>query len=743
MGEIKLEPDWDYQPKLNQKNGHHVTRDDEHAVLMDFFTRRDEGSMLVYGNRGVGKTSSIIAAINEAKRNKKSLIPVVIKATTLDFAPNKDGAQILLRGLIRFLYKTAANDHSISDILKEKTMKMYHDSLATEAHDESDSIKININEKSFVSKFNPVFLVFIISCAALALGAIPDFTYHIAFGAAISYIFGMIFRKKITSRHSSRAYYKHSHDFSDLLHEFEDLMIEYSNSKGTKHKVLFILDEFDKIDNFENYIASLKMLINQGSTLFIFVTDPDNVENFFKRQAKNYTLFSQILFLKRPLFKEMEKYIDDIVCQSPSKNGIEYKNFRNYLCYKSRTDFFELQRIIRDHIKKESSESYPTINTTMEDYQLTKANLQKSIGWIYERKKRNAQSEQQINDKMIDALYETIEKMEEHKSERVSIQNKTIIFSSGEKISSYSEHQMLAVSDLFSLLQKQGYLARYSEEDYQIVGALLEFNAKGIFVSEEKTFKAAYEKCLAKMVNFANIYSEHIEEFGAPFTVSDAKSKWEKIIEKICAITGFDPPSQAKTYYSRLATPDPPLIPPENLQRAADESRNAAAFIDQISTHLLAKIFDKKLNTRTTLRPDTDMGFFKRMGVPKQSIYTAVLELEQDAVIKRIILLHSPPTSVITQINGAPDSNNTVVVCLVDLASFQSNQHAFIAKSVPDLKKDLSRIVPFRKEPQSFEQETQTPERQNNERKVFFIAIDKTLNSVDVQDLKDVIYMYL
>ena len=89
-------------------------------------------------------------------------------------------------------------------------------------------------------------------------------------GAALS----LIYKTQTKRSRSSLQYYRHDQDFSDLLSKFEDLMELYSNAK---YKILFILDEFDK-SNDPNIASSLKMLINQGNALFIFVTDPQKNE---------------------------------------------------------------------------------------------------------------------------------------------------------------------------------------------------------------------------------------------------------------------------------------------------------------------------------------------------------------------------------------------------------------------------------------------------------------------------------
>ena len=54
---VTLKQDWDYQPRLGDPRGHHASRHEEQAAVADFVERRDEGSLLVVGRRGSGKTS--------------------------------------------------------------------------------------------------------------------------------------------------------------------------------------------------------------------------------------------------------------------------------------------------------------------------------------------------------------------------------------------------------------------------------------------------------------------------------------------------------------------------------------------------------------------------------------------------------------------------------------------------------------------------------------------------------------
>ena len=637
--------------------------------MTDFLTRRDEGSMLVYGHRGVGKTSSIIAAINAATKDKP-LIAVLIKATSINF--KKDGVKkSLLQGLIRFLYKTVKDDDKIAGDLKNKTEELYDKSLASEAHDERHSGKSKITEKTFKTRLNFGLAAFV---AVFVLGSIDsifslnfinfifdffdlkfEITQHLwifSFLIAVISVIGIFriynSRKVITTFFSSTSsYYRHDYDFSALQSEFEDLTEEYSKNS----RILFVLDELDKIE-IDDAILHMKMLINQGNALFIFITDPGYLDKIREKRSKEYTLFSQILFLKRPLFREMEAFIDDIFSINDGiKKDESYKNFRNYLCYKSRTDFFEIHRVIRDHISGKDPSGWPSIKVSLDDAQLTKANLQKSIGWVYERKKYSNQSKQQINDEMIDALYEFVETMEDYSKPMEVTVNKNNISFSGNGVEykklghdvEYKEHQTSAVKDLILLLEEQGYLGRRTENQYDVIGRLSKFDAKGIFVEEQRVFKEAYDEFKENLVNFANIQSQWIEELGVPFTSDTIESKQETVIQKVGSRLDLSLYHDVKTYYDQLQSPNPPLIATEILQQHTISLRSTLDLLNRYSMDLLARILEKQLDAPCIISSDTSTAFFTLIGMQVQNVPNAVLELQKKSKgIKNIVIAYSP-----------------------------------------------------------------------------------------------------
>ena len=127
---ITLANDWDYQPKIGSPLGHHVKRDQEHSIMCDFIIRKNEGSLLVCGTRGIGKTSSVIQAVNNCTKINSKLKPILVKAPSINF--DDDGKKSILQTLIKYLYKETKNDEKVNDDLKKKTAELYNKSIASQ-----------------------------------------------------------------------------------------------------------------------------------------------------------------------------------------------------------------------------------------------------------------------------------------------------------------------------------------------------------------------------------------------------------------------------------------------------------------------------------------------------------------------------------------------------------------------------------------------------------------------------------
>ena len=669
---IILKRDWDYQPKLGHTESNHITRKKEHSILVDFMARRDEGSLLVCGHRGVGKTSSVITAINDTKKQARNIIPILIKATSIDL-DQKDGKKALLQSLIRFLHNAVKDNNEIADDLKKRTKKVHDNSLASEMNEEKTSDTTRIMKKTLNMRVKSNLGVILIILGLSYLGLDQFFTDLWVFSLAVIVLGAGLatydFYKFDRKRNTDRSYYRHDYDFVDLQSEFEDLLKQYAACS----KILFVLDELDKIGNLNSIIQQMKMLINQGSVLFIFITDTKHLKELNEKRGMDYTLFSQILFLKRPLFEEMESFIDDIVDNSNGlKDDSNYKIFKNHLCYRSQTDFFDLYRAIRDHVTGKNHDGNPIIEFSPNSIQRTQANLQKSIGWIYGRKKYDNPSQQQINDEMIDLLYEIIENMEgsrNYGSTNITFINGKLDF--GDIATEYPDKRdQSIISDLLLFLTKQGYLSSQDESRYTIVGKMLEFKKEGIFVEEQRTFIEAYDKFIKKMVDFANIHSKWVKNFGVPFTVDTAKSKWESIMQEIRQFFDFDL-SDANATYERLNKPESPLIATEILKNQIDYIRHNEGLLDGHYIGLLVEIFRKQLNfvpvglSNITDYSDTTDDFFTLLEKERIDSPIAILNSqEQHANITNIVIIYTPSPDFLNTGKKQNSLEKNLVICL-------------------------------------------------------------------------------
>ena len=82
--------------------------------------------------------------------------------------------------------------------------------------------------------------------------------------------------------------------------------------QNTKYKVIFVLDEFDTIEEIDviRGIKSLKSFLSQASALFVVITGEEFYEKVMQSAEdpmKVDSLFSKRIFLQRPQFEEMEE----------------------------------------------------------------------------------------------------------------------------------------------------------------------------------------------------------------------------------------------------------------------------------------------------------------------------------------------------------------------------------------------------------------------------------------------------
>ena len=585
---IPLRADWDIQPRLGDGRGHHVARTGVDRALADFIERRAEGALLVVGHRGSGKTSSVVAAANRAARRKgynKTVVPIMITATSMDKTGGEDH-KTLLRSLIWALHRKADETEGIDKKLRHQAKELYLDATATVKSVEMSQDKTR--SRAF-GGHAAAGAAAGLALAALALHGMIDLWPTVVPAVLAPLVAKLAWDWRV--KKSTTNLYRRVYGFADMQHDFEGLLREYGNA----YRIVFILDEFDKDEDFASMIRPLKMLLNQGGAAYVVITAPKEAQELMIKREVNYTLFSEVLFINRPSFREMEKFIDDVLDSEGRKAvpGPEYDDFRCCVRYKSQTDFFDLYGALRDRRAGTDAEGRPLIAVSLDEQETTEANLQRSIEYVYDRKAYGAQSKQMINDGMLDAMYDAAARAEGLHGGTIAVGDNQVTFD--EAVPKYAHPQeKSAVLDLVTFLYRQGYLTGPAEGPYQIAGRLAKFDPAGMFVEEENAFMEAYDSALGALANFANVLSKLVDGNGEPFSGGLLDSRLDKMVRIAGSIVGIDIPKEARAYRAQLRLPSRPLIDPDKLRT---RTNGIKATLDTLRAHavnLLARVFEHK-----------------------------------------------------------------------------------------------------------------------------------------------------
>ena len=589
---VTLRQDWDYQPRLGRTKGHHASRRREQDAVVDFVARRDEGSLLVVGRRGSGKTSLVIAAVNKAARGMprgKTLVPVPVKATSMEPDGLADKKQLLV-SLIRSLRREVPAGRRARSLRREVD-RLHENATATKksrVRSNSKTLRVSLNYGMIPSYVLAVILAVFgsdwlgqywwVPAALAALAAAPLIVLAGSWGARE--------RLVVSSRHD--------YGFADIQREFEQVLQDCS----VTHKIVFVLDEFDKVEpgqTVAGVMAPMKMLINQGGALYILITSPDKTCDLEHRQDANYTVFSETLFVKRSLFDEMESFIDGIVEErSEGLTDGQYADLKSYLCYRARADFFDLHRAVCDRRARTDDCRRPVLDAALDGRERTAANLQRAIKYVYERKAYGSLSRQQDNEDMLEIMYDLSARSENMLNETITISGRTI--SAGGTTEKYSQHEASAARDLFMLLADEGYVAN-DKDDFTIKGKLSMFRG-GTHVEEERAFAVAYGRLLDAMVRIANCKSlmdGHGERFGR----GTAEEQWDDLQGAVAAAAHVSMPDEMRRCSLRIGEPGGPSVPPDEMRQYTDQAQQALVAIRTRSVDLVARAFELYLGIST------------------------------------------------------------------------------------------------------------------------------------------------
>jgi len=145
--------------------------------------------------------------------------------------------------------------------------------------------------------------------------------------------------------------------------DYLELLFERWLRKQTEKKLVFVIDELDKVidDKALKLIKEYKNLFSRSLAIFIFITGQDAYSLTEKdRELKAEeggifpTLFTHVYYLPIPNRKDLEKYLDNIFSEREDVSNEDYRQLKHYLLFRAKNDFFALKNLINDlaHIEK-------------------------------------------------------------------------------------------------------------------------------------------------------------------------------------------------------------------------------------------------------------------------------------------------------------------------------------------------------------------------------------------------------
>ena len=284
---IYLKQDWDYQPsyKKDDQRGYFIGREKEKNQLVDEFLRKESGSILISGARGVGKTALIYRALQESTEKNENVIPIVINASQLElYSKNKDNnsdnkekslPEIILHNLIRRLYSSFQTESGYKSklnlSLENKLGLLYKKAIAkkfeiTERSSQEENVK-KLKEETIIDKLSYTldkkYLIKTISfVAAVIVLFLPPFWQEKLVNYILAVVLFLIpnftFKKtkqwigesicKLSHSKSAEEVYQEDNSLSNLEYELNNILKELSKNKI---KIIFVIDELDKIEKEE------------------------------------------------------------------------------------------------------------------------------------------------------------------------------------------------------------------------------------------------------------------------------------------------------------------------------------------------------------------------------------------------------------------------------------------------------------------------------------------------------------
>ena len=267
---------------------------------------------------------------------------------------------------------------------------------------------------------------------------------------------------------------------------------------------------------------------------------------------------------------------------------------------------------------------------------------------------------------MLDCLYGAVEKIQDSNAHiTVNHDEGKIEYPRGQ-IELYSSTNLRTIHDFFRLLEEQGYLSSEDDKHYMIIGLLPKFNDEhGVYTTEENEFKFDYRAFLHNLINFVNIHSHRIDNVKNPFSMKYVEQKWDDMINVVEQYFNFGNLDLARDCYKMLISDSHEYISKEKLRTATTNIRDAMSVLNSAYIKLLGHILEHEFDASLIESGDISRDPFKRLGIPNQNVSNSSINFEgKCAFIENIVVMHSPPISLLQMMQAKTDSYINIIICV-------------------------------------------------------------------------------
>ena len=296
-----------------------------------------------------------------------------------------------------------------------------------------------------------------------------------------------------------------------------------------------------------------------------------------------------------------------------------------------------------------------------------KANLQKSIEWIYDRRKSPNNSQWEGNNTILTRLYDIAHELAVTPiGTNFAVEQGAVNLGRNIRIDSTVAIKT-ACTDFLRFLIPQGYLRELQENNYSTIGEFSEFKSKpgGIFIKEQEIFVKYYEELIEMATNFLNVFNNHHNDAGIVFNLSNIHPKWDNA-QNINGNIPFDSYATYRDMYLKIKNDSSVYYTSDMLQSKISELQNFSSQLQDSLPHIISEILSKYLpQTRHRIYQDIDSSpVLNSVGIPNRNCNHIVTDYSFTTLKINSVVFVINPDSKLPELIKKSSLRNTLIIFL-------------------------------------------------------------------------------